>query len=74
MTVAEQFVPRLNSYYCIIIRSNSDKRNIRIEERFHSSAFMQDKPSTLIGQLMKETMDERNSFLPPHEFLLSEFD
>ena len=39
------------------------------KKRFHSSAFMQDILSTLIGQLMKETL-----FFPPSQFLLSEFD
>ena len=34
---------------------------------------MQDKLSMLIGQPMKETMDEK-FFLPPPEFILSEFD
>ena len=38
-------------------------------KRFHSSDFMQDKLSTLIVQLIKETL-----FLPPSEFLLAEFD
>ena len=34
---------------------------------------MQDKLSMLIGQLIfKETMEKRNSFLPPAGFLLSE--
>ena len=42
--------------------------------RFHSSDIMQVKLSTLIGQLIKETMDERNLFSSPNEFLLSEFD
>ena len=33
------------------------------KKRFHSSDFMQVKLSTLIGQLIKETMDKRNPFL-----------
>ena len=32
---------------------------------FQTSAFIQDKLSTLIGQLMKETMDKRNSSYRP---------
>ena len=35
---------------------------------------MQGKLSTLIGQLIKETMDKKTLFVPPYVFLLSEFD
>ena len=45
------------------VQSNSDKRNYGYKKRFHSSDFMQVEFSTLIGQLIKETMDKRNSFL-----------
>ena len=39
------------------------KETFGYKKRFLSSHFMQDKLSTLIGQLMKETMDKTNSFL-----------
>ena len=38
------------------------KETVGYKKRFHS-AFMRDKPFTLTGQLIKETMDKRNSFL-----------
>ena len=43
-------------------------------KRFHSCDYVKDKLSTLVRQLMKETINEDAMFLPPHEFLLSEFD
>ena len=49
------------------------KETFGYKKRFHSSDFMQVKLSTLIGQLIKETMDKRNPFLTPNEFGLSEF-
>ena len=39
------------------------KETFEYKKRFHSSAFIQDKLSMLIGQLIKETMDKRNSIL-----------
>ena len=39
------------------------KKLFRYKKLFYSSAFMQDELSMLIGQLIKETMDKRNSFL-----------
>ena len=50
------------------LQSNSDKRNtdkktFGYKKRFHSSDFMQVILSTLIGQLIKKTMDKRNPFL-----------
>ena len=43
------------------------KETFGYKKRFHSPAFMRDKHSMLIGQLIKETMDKRNleSFLYP---------
>ena len=39
------------------------KETFGYKKRFHSSDFMQVKLSTLIGQLIKETMDKSNPFL-----------
>ena len=39
------------------------KETFEYKKRFHSSTFRQDKLSMLIGQLIKETMDKKNSFL-----------
>ena len=39
------------------------KETFGYKKRFHSSDFMQVKLSTLIGQLITETMDKRNPFL-----------
>ena len=39
------------------------KATFGYKKRFHSSAFVQDILSTLKGQLIKETMDRRNSLL-----------
>ena len=50
------------------------KELFRYKKLFYSSAFMQDELSMLIGQLIKETMDKETLFLPPSEFLSSEFD
>ena len=51
------------------IKETRIKETFGYKKRFHSSDFMQFKRSTLIGQLIKETL-----FSPPNEFLLSEFD
>ena len=56
------------------IKETRIKETFGYKKRFHSSALMRDKLYTLIGQLIKETMGKRNTFLPPYEFLLSEFD
>ena len=56
------------------IKETRKKETFGYKKHFHYFAFMQGKLSTLIGQLMKETVDKRNSFLPPSEFLLSKFD
>ena len=46
-------------------KRNTAKKTFGYKKRFHSSAFMQDQlSSTLTGQLIKETMDKTNSFLP----------
>ena len=45
------------------IKETRIKETFGYKKRFHSSDFMQVKPSTLIGQLIKETMDKRNPFL-----------
>ena len=50
------------------------KETLGYKKRFHSSAFMQDKLSTLIGQPIKETWVKETLSLPPYEFLLSELD
>ena len=39
------------------------KETFGYKKRFDSSAFIHDKLSTVIGQLITETMDERNSFV-----------
>ena len=63
----------LSGYSRTRIKETRIKETFGHKRRFHSSAFMQDKLSMLIGQPMKETMDEK-FFLPPSEFILSEFD
>ena len=45
------------------IKETRIKETFGYKKRFHSSDFMQVKLSTLIGQLIKETMDKRNPFL-----------
>ena len=51
------------SYSRTRIKETRIKETFGYKKRFHSFTFMQDKLSTLIGQLMKETVDKRNSFL-----------
>ena len=46
--------------YLICFSILEKRETFGYKKRFPSSAFMQDKPSTLIGQLIKETMDKRN--------------
>ena len=45
------------------IKETRIKETFGYKKRYHSSDFMQVKLSTLIGQLIKETMDKRNPFL-----------
>ena len=51
-------------YYC----GTRIKETFGYKKRFHSSNFMQDKLSTLIGQLIKETIKIRNSSCSPMNF------
>ena len=44
------------------IKETRIKETFGYKKHFHSSAFMQVKLSTLIGQLINETMDKRNFF------------
>ena len=45
------------------IKETQIKETFGYKKRFHSSDFLQVKLSTLIGQLIKETMDKKNLFL-----------
>ena len=45
------------------VKETRIKETFGYKKRFHSSDFMQVKLPTLIGQLIKETMDKRNPFL-----------
>ena len=57
------FYPSVTVYSRTRIKETRIKETFGYKKRFHSSDFMQVKLSTLIGQLIKETMDERNLFL-----------
>ena len=50
-------------YSRTLIKETRIKETFGYKKRFHSSDFMQVKLSTLIEQLIKETMDKRNPFL-----------
>ena len=50
------------------IKETRIKETFGYEKRFHSSDFMQVKLSTLIGQLIKETMDKKSFSLRPMSF------
>ena len=56
-------IPHYSYYSRTRIQETWIKETFGYKKRFHCSDFMQVKLSTLIGQLIKETIDKRNPFL-----------